>query len=101
MWASEVINLTARPRDGDRVIARGRLSVYEARGEYQLFELGVGHTGEVWLVTDARGSARGSPFVVALFDGNFELLRRDARLLVPVTAHAGGGSRRRSSSRCG
>jgi len=37
MWASDVLNLTTRPRDGDRVIAQGRLSVYEARGEYQLY----------------------------------------------------------------
>jgi len=37
MWASDVLNLTTRPRDGDRVIAAGRLSVYETRGEYQLY----------------------------------------------------------------
>jgi hypothetical protein len=49
-----------------------------ARGEYQLFELGAGHAGESWLVTDARVSLGRSPFAVALFDGNFELLRRDA-----------------------
>lgn len=29
--------LTTPPRDGDRLRARGRISVYEARGEYQLY----------------------------------------------------------------
>ncbi len=36
MWHSDVLNQPALPHDGDRVVARGRLAVYEARGEYQL-----------------------------------------------------------------
>ncbi len=37
MWASDVQVLRARPRDGDRVIARGYISVYEQGGQYQLY----------------------------------------------------------------
>src|SRR5574341_424859 len=37
MWRSDVGSLRGGlPRDGDRVIARGSLTVYEAQGEYQL-----------------------------------------------------------------
>ncbi len=37
MWRSDVATLRGSlPRDGERVIARGSLTVYEAQGEYQL-----------------------------------------------------------------
>lgn len=37
MWRSARQGLTMLPQDGDRVIARGRMSVYEAGGQYQLY----------------------------------------------------------------
>ncbi|MBN1431002.1 MAG: exodeoxyribonuclease VII large subunit [Anaerolineae bacterium] len=37
MWRSDVLNQRSLPRDGDRVIARGTMSVYEAGGQYQLY----------------------------------------------------------------
>ncbi|GAB4476831.1 MAG: exodeoxyribonuclease VII large subunit [Anaerolineae bacterium] len=37
MWASDVRLLRDQPRDGDRVIARGHISVYEQGGQYQLY----------------------------------------------------------------
>jgi len=37
MWRSDVLNQRSLPRDGDRVIARGNLGVYEAAGQYQLY----------------------------------------------------------------
>ncbi|MBN1311993.1 MAG: exodeoxyribonuclease VII large subunit [Anaerolineae bacterium] len=37
MWRSDVLNQRSLPQDGDRVIARGHLSVYEAHGQYQLY----------------------------------------------------------------
>src|SRR5260370_3290300 len=36
IWRSAALRLRFDPRDGLEVIARGRLSVYPARGEYQL-----------------------------------------------------------------
>ena len=36
MWAGDASRLTARPKDGDTVELRGRLAVYEPRGQYQL-----------------------------------------------------------------
>jgi exodeoxyribonuclease VII large subunit len=36
IWRSIVLRLRFDPREGQEVIARGRLSVYAARGEYQL-----------------------------------------------------------------
>lgn len=37
MWRSQAGNLRFRPAEGDAVIARGQLSVYEAGGVYQLY----------------------------------------------------------------
>lgn len=37
MWSSEVARLVALPQDGDRVVAYGNVSVYEAAGYYQLY----------------------------------------------------------------
>jgi exodeoxyribonuclease VII large subunit len=36
MWRQQVQRLPAIPRDGDRVVVSGRISVYEPRGSYQL-----------------------------------------------------------------
>ena len=36
MWKPQVSRLPAIPRDGDRVVVSGRISVYEPRGAYQL-----------------------------------------------------------------
>ncbi len=37
MWSSEVARLVSLPQDGDRVVAYGNVSVYEAGGCYQLY----------------------------------------------------------------
>jgi exodeoxyribonuclease VII large subunit len=37
MWRSDVLNQRSLPHDGDRVIARGYLGVYESGGQYQLY----------------------------------------------------------------
>ena len=37
MWRNDAQRLNFQPQDGDAVIARGRVSVYEARGDYQLY----------------------------------------------------------------
>jgi exodeoxyribonuclease VII large subunit len=37
MWRSAAERLRFQPQDGDAVVARGRLSVYEAGGVYQLY----------------------------------------------------------------
>jgi exodeoxyribonuclease VII large subunit len=37
MWKSHAARLTAAPRDGLRVIVHGYISIYEARGSYQLY----------------------------------------------------------------
>ena len=37
MWRSEVADLTALPRDGEAIEVHGRISVYEAGGQYQLY----------------------------------------------------------------
>ncbi len=36
MWRSRVANLTLLPEDGMKVIARGSITVYQARGNYQI-----------------------------------------------------------------
>ena len=36
MWASEAARLAVSPKDGDTVELRGRLAIYEARGQYQI-----------------------------------------------------------------
>lgn len=37
MWKSQVARLRTMPRDGEAVVARGRVGVYEASGVYQLY----------------------------------------------------------------
>ena len=37
MWRSSAERLRIRPKDGDAVVAHGRISVYEAGGVYQLY----------------------------------------------------------------
>ena len=37
MWRSDLANQVYLPQHGDKVIARGRMSVYEASGQYQLY----------------------------------------------------------------
>ena len=37
MWRSAADKLRFQPRDGDAVVARGRISIYEAGGVYQLY----------------------------------------------------------------
>ncbi|MBK8433365.1 MAG: exodeoxyribonuclease VII large subunit [Chloroflexi bacterium] len=37
MWRSDAERLRFRPSEGDGVVARGRLGVYEATGVYQLY----------------------------------------------------------------
>jgi len=37
MWRSDLANQVYLPQHGDRVIARGRMGVYEASGQYQLY----------------------------------------------------------------
>lgn len=37
MWRSSVARQSITPRDGDAIEARGRIGVYEPRGEYQLY----------------------------------------------------------------
>lgn len=37
MWRSEVADLAALPRDGEAIEVHGRISVYEAGGQYQLY----------------------------------------------------------------
>ncbi|MDR1533621.1 MAG: exodeoxyribonuclease VII large subunit [Planctomycetota bacterium] len=52
IWRAAAERIGKLPRDGDRVVARGRLSVYEPRGRYQLtvssFAAGAGK-GDLWL----------------------------------------------------
>ena len=36
MWASSAMRLTFTPKDGDEVLAHGRISVYPPRGSYQI-----------------------------------------------------------------
>ena len=37
MWARDVANLTFNPADGTKVLVHGRITVYEARGTYQIY----------------------------------------------------------------
>lgn len=37
MWRSDAVRQTYLPTDGDQVLSHGRVSVYEARGVYQLY----------------------------------------------------------------
>jgi hypothetical protein len=48
-----------------------------SRGEYQLFELGPGRAGERWVLSDANYRLGSPVFLVAMFDANYELLRRE------------------------
>jgi exodeoxyribonuclease VII large subunit len=46
MWRSEVDRQTYMPRDGEAVEVRGRISVYEAGGQYQLYADTIRPAGE-------------------------------------------------------
>jgi exodeoxyribonuclease VII large subunit len=46
MWRSSAVRLRRVPRDGERVLARGRVSVYEASGAYQLYVEAMTPVGE-------------------------------------------------------
>lgn len=51
IWRSAVARIKNPPRDGDKVVARGRLAVYEPRGRYQLVVTsfaGGGDKGDLW-----------------------------------------------------
>lgn len=37
MWARDAANLTFNPADGTKVLVHGRITVYEARGTYQIY----------------------------------------------------------------
>lgn len=37
MWARDALNLTFDPTDGTKVLVHGRITVYEARGTYQIY----------------------------------------------------------------
>ena len=37
MWSKDVTKLTFVPKDGTKVLVRGRVTVYEARGTYQIY----------------------------------------------------------------
>jgi exodeoxyribonuclease VII large subunit len=51
MFSSANVSLNFRPADGQKVLARGTLTVYEARGQYQLVlqNLYPSGAGELWL----------------------------------------------------
>ncbi len=46
MWRSSAERLAFDPRHGERVMARGNISVYEVRGEYQLYATTLQRIGE-------------------------------------------------------
>ncbi len=46
MWRSEVAGLLLLPRDGDAVDVHGKVSLYEAGGQYQLYADDIRPTGE-------------------------------------------------------
>lgn len=55
MFASQNVSLTFTPADGQKVLARGNLTLYEARGQYQLAvqNLYPAGAGELWLAFEA------------------------------------------------
>ncbi len=51
IWRSTAERLRALPKDGEKIVLRGRLSVYEPRGRYQLVVTSVaaeGGKGDLW-----------------------------------------------------
>ncbi|UCH62348.1 MAG: exodeoxyribonuclease VII large subunit [Fidelibacterota bacterium] len=67
MFASHNVSLTFTPANGQKVLARGNLTLYEARGQYQLavqnfYPAG---TGELWLAFEAL---KGKLHAEGLFD---------------------------------
>ncbi|MFQ5409930.1 MAG: exodeoxyribonuclease VII large subunit, partial [Anaerolineales bacterium] len=50
MWRNQVARLPYEPQDGDRVVVRGQVSVYEASGQYQLYaaELRLAGVGDLY-----------------------------------------------------
>ncbi len=55
MFASQNVSLTFTPGSGQKVLARGNLTLYEARGQYQLAvqNLYPAGAGELWLAFEA------------------------------------------------
>ena len=55
MFASQNVSLTFTPGNGQKVMARGNLTLYEARGQYQLAvqNLYPAGAGELWLAFEA------------------------------------------------
>ncbi len=55
MFASQNVSLTFTPASGQQVLARGNLTLYEARGQYQLAvqNLYPAGAGELWLAFEA------------------------------------------------
>lgn len=46
LWGTEAARLTSVPRDGDKVEIRGRLSLYEPRGSYQIIVQSIRPAGQ-------------------------------------------------------
>lgn len=90
MWRSQAALLGVLPRHGDAVLAHGRIAVYEARGQYQLYcdrvqPAGIGELNRQFELLKARLDAEG------LFDPTRKraLLRTPHRIGVvtsPTTA---------------
>ncbi|WP_119069343.1 exodeoxyribonuclease VII large subunit [Aggregatilinea lenta] len=64
MWRSQAAQLSALPRHGDAVLVHGRIAVYEARGQYQLYcdmlqPAGVGELNRQFELLKAKLDAEG------------------------------------------
>jgi exodeoxyribonuclease VII large subunit len=64
MWRSAAATLLVEPRHGDRVLAHGRIAVYESRGAYQLYcdmiqPAGVGDLNRQFELLKAKLEAEG------------------------------------------
>lgn len=59
IWKSQAWKLDYRPKDGDRVVARGNISVYEARGTYQIvcYDIHPVGTGDILQMLEERKRA--------------------------------------------
>lgn len=80
MFASANAGLTFRPRDGQHVLAQGRLTLYEVRGQYQLVADNLYPAGEgaLWLKFEALRERLRS-------EGIFEPARKQALPTFPLT----------------
>ncbi|HML25070.1 MAG TPA: exodeoxyribonuclease VII large subunit, partial [Aggregatilinea sp.] len=64
MWRSQAAQLSVLPRHGDAVLAHGRIAVYEARGQYQLYcdllqPAGIGELNRQFELLKAKLDAEG------------------------------------------